>query len=124
VTRRLKKALWSGEDERAYQADCLRRSPETYRGWWQLKNILGGCDRLDWANPSMDYEELIDPKMPIAEVEQTLQVQTFDAGMGSDLDGIEFHDRTSIEEAIAYLCGEQAAGQGYHGDENVAATVS
>lgn len=120
----IEKGLWSGEDERAYQADCVRRSPETYRGWWQLKNLPGGCDPLDWFNPFMEHEELIDPKMPIADVEQTLQERTFDDWKESDVCEIDYHDRTSIEEAITYWRDEQAAGQGYKGDENEAATFS
>jgi hypothetical protein len=62
--------------------------------------------------------------MPIAEVEKTLQEQTFDDWKQSDVYEIEYHDRASIEEAIAYWRGEQAAGEGYYDDENEAATVS
>jgi len=118
----IEEGLWSVEDERAYQADCIRRSPETYSGWWQLKNLPNGCDPLDWFDMG-NYEELFDPKMPIVEVERMLQEQTFNDWKDSDVNEIQYHDRTSVEETIAYWRGQQAAGQEYYGDENVIASV-
>ncbi|WP_148639780.1 hypothetical protein [Paenacidovorax caeni] len=99
----IEKGLWSDQDEADYITDCIRRSPETYRGWWQLKDIPGGCDPLDWFNPCIHHEELFDPNMPISEVEKALQEQTFDDWKQSDVYEIEYHDRESIEDAIAYL---------------------
>lgn len=119
----IEEGLWSDEDERDYQADCIRRSPETYRGWWQFKNLPGGCNPLDWFNPFTDVEELFDPNMPIAEVERMLQEQTFDDWKESYVVEIDYHDRASLEEAIAYERGNQAAGQGYYGDENEVAEL-
>lgn len=120
----IEKGLWSDEDEADYKADCIRRSPNTYRGWWQLKDIPGGCDPLDWFNPCIHHEELFDPNMPIVQVEKTLQEQTFDDWKQSDVYEIEYHDRESIANAIAYWRDEQSAGRGYYGEENEAAAVS
>lgn len=119
----IEKSLWSDEDEKAYQADCIRRSPETYRGWWQFKNIPGGCDPLDWFNPCIHHEELFDPNMPIAEVEKALQEQTFDDWKESDVGEIEYHDRASIGKAISYWRNEKAIGQDYYGCENECAVL-
>ena len=120
----IEKGLWSDEDEADYKADCIRRSPNTYRGWWQLKDIPGGCDPLDCFNPCIHHEELFDPNMPIVQVEKTLQEQTFDDWKQSDVYEIEYHDRESIANAIAYWRDEQSAGRGYYGEENEAAAVS
>lgn len=114
--------LWSAEDEMAYQADCVRRSPQTYRGWWQLKNLPGGCDPLDWFGLG-NNEELFDPKMPIAEVERMLQEQTFNDWKDSDVEEVQYHDRTSVEEKISYSRDKQAAGQEHYGDANVATPI-
>ena len=111
--------LWSDQDELDYLADCISKTPETYRGWWQLKNLPDGCDPSDWFRRS--HEELSDPNMSIAEVEKTLQEQMFEES--SELgEEIQYCDRASIEETIAYWRGEQAAGQDYYGRENEVAT--
>lgn len=54
-------------------------------------------------SPCIHHEELFDPNMPISEVEKALQEQTFDDWKQSDVYEIEYHDRESIEDAIAYL---------------------
>ena len=120
----IEKGLWSDEDEAAYKADCIRRSPNTYRGWWQLKDIHGGCDPLDWFNPCIHHEELFDPSIPIVQVEETLQEQTFDDWKQSDVYEIEYHDRESIANAIAYSRGEQFDTEAGYGEENETAAVS
>lgn len=102
--------LWSDEDELAYQVDCIRRTPDTYRGWWRLKNFPFSYDSSS--------EELSDQSMPIAEVERTLQEQIFDEWKMSDVDSIKFHDRDSIKEEIAYWRSDQADGRVYYGEEN------
>jgi len=116
----IKRGLWSDEDEIGYQADCIRRSPETYRGWWQLKNLPGGFCPSDWFNPCIIHDQLTDPNMPVAEVERTLQEQTFNDWKKScaGVDEIEYHDQASIEEYIAYWRNEKAIGEGYYGCDN------
>lgn len=113
----LEEGLWTDDDEKVYQADCILRSPETYRGRWQLKNLPNGCDPLDWFD---DFTvELFDPNMPVAEVARTLQEQTFDVWKESaDSVEIEYHDKASIEKMIAYWRHEKAIGQDYYGREN------
>lgn len=118
------KGLWSEADEESYQADCIRRSPETYRGWWQLTNLPGGCNPLEWFNPRIDHEELFDPNMPIAEVKKVLQEQTFDDWKKSYSEEVNFHDQASIEEEIAYWRHEKAIGQDYYGCENESSPLS
>ena len=116
------KGLWSDEDERIYQADCIRRSPATYRGWWRLKNLPGDYDASDWFD--MGAVELFDPKMPIAEVERALQEQTFDQWKESDIAEIKYHDQDSIDENINYWQNEKAIGQDYYGFKNESTTFS
>lgn len=112
------RGFWSDEDEASYRMDSIRRTPKTYRGWWQFKDLPGGFNPLDWFNPTIHHEELFDPSMPIAAVESKLLEQTFDDWKASDVYEIEYHDQVSIEETIAYWRGEQADQQGYYGDEN------
>lgn len=106
---------WTNADEEAYRADCLRRTPETYLGYWQLKNLPGGCAHWDWLTNS---EELINPNTPIAEVEQKLQEQTFDEWKSSDFEEIRYHDQTTIEKNIAYWLNVKEQGEDYYGREN------
>jgi hypothetical protein len=106
---------WSTKDEAAYLADCKRRTPESYRGWWQFCNIPDGREPNDWFNPSLDPVEIIDPNMPIREVEDILHEQTFDDWKASDVWEIEAHDQESIEETIRYWCRERADGRDYYG---------
>lgn len=114
----MERGSWTDKDEANYKSDCIRRSPSTYYGWWDLKDIPGGMDPLDWFRQFTDAEELIDPNMPIAEVEKTLQEQTFDDWRESEPHEIEYHTHESIEETIAYWRTEQSFGQSYYGDEN------
>lgn len=116
----IEKGLWSEEDEAAYKADCIRRSPNTYRGYWQLKDIPGGWDHLNWFSSSTHHEELFDPNMPIVEVEKALQEQTFDEWKQSGFYEIDCRDRESIEEAIAYWRVKRSVGDDYYGKENEA----
>ena len=115
---RVAAGVWSPTDESDYLADCVRRSPETYRGWWELKNLPGACDPLDWFNPCGIRQELIDRNMPIHEVESKLQEQTFDDWKASDPCDIEYHDAESIESTILYWQNERANDQDYYGSEN------
>jgi len=76
---------WTEADQAAYAKDCVIRTPESYSGWWRLKNIPGGCDPDEWFS---DYQEIFDPNLPIAEVERLLQEQTFDDWLISDLSSV------------------------------------
>lgn len=112
---RIEDGSWTGEDEADYQADITRRTPDTYRGWWELKNLPGGIDFHDWLGSC--FEELTDPAMPIADVERALQEQIFNAWV-RDGDEIAFHERDGIDGVIAYWREEQANGHDYYGQEN------
>ena len=109
---------WSDKDEADYLADCARRSPESYRGWWRFCNLPKGMDPDDWFNVGIDHEELFDPNMSSDEVASKLHEQTFDDWMHSDGSESQAHDRLSIDETIQYWRDEQAAGESYYGDEN------
>lgn len=117
--RRINAGFWSDDDERAHQAECIRRTPENYYGWWELKNLPGGYSDSEWFSPFGNYERPFDPQIPIAEVEKALQEKTFDDWRDSDhMDDISYHTRESIESMIAYWRQEQLDGCSYYGDEN------
>jgi hypothetical protein len=109
---------WTSDDERNYQADCIRRSPESYKGWWQLKNLPGEWTNSEWFDGWSDREELFDPNMPVATVERILQEQTFDSWQESDSEEIKYHDSDSIDSEIAMWRQLQSLGDDYYGQEN------
>ncbi|MBP7372389.1 MAG: hypothetical protein KA923_06120 [Opitutaceae bacterium] len=99
---RIKEGLWSIEDERDY----IKRTPQTYRGWWRFV----GRPRESEFSP---INELIDPAMPIAEVERLLQEEVFDYWReASECDGLEALDRVGIEGVLSDWHSDQSAGQG------------
>ncbi|NKF91933.1 hypothetical protein GO286_04215 [Ralstonia solanacearum] len=109
---------WCNEDEHRYQADCRRRTPETYRGWWELKNLPLDADwSYDWLGLSVDAE-LIDPATTAAEVAESMQQLTYDAWATADSTDIAVMDAAGVDDEIAYWRAEQAAGEGYYGEEN------
>ena len=73
---------WTEMNQAEYEADCILRTPDSYRGWWRLKNIPGGCDWDDWFS---DYQEIYDKNLPVAEVERLLQELTFDEWLSADI---------------------------------------
>lgn len=109
---------WSAADEAEYLADCVRRTPESYRGWWQFSNLPEGYDPEDWFNPCINHEELFDPCLPPSVVENKLHEQTFNDWMESDFMEIEAYDTAGVDALIRYWQGERDAGRGYYGDEN------
>ena len=116
----IKNGQWSETEETEHQADCVRRTPETYRGYWKLTNLPGGCDYSDWLR---DSEELFDPNMPVADVARIMQEQTFDEWNSSGCEEIRFYDRVGVEETITYWLDERAQGEDYYGRENELATT-
>lgn len=111
----VKKAKWSTEDE----ADYLKRTSATYRGWWRFCNLPKGYDADEWFSPFNEQEELFDPSMPAAEVAAILHEQTFAEWQDGNEREVVAHDRASIAETIDYWRNERSSGQGYYGDENV-----
>jgi hypothetical protein len=95
----MKDGRWSSDDEARYQADCLRRTPETYRGWWRLTNLPDDYCADEWFAFGTSHPELNDPGMPIAEVEERLQIQTFDDWQTKDVE-VRFHEGDSIRRWI------------------------
>lgn len=112
----IKDGTWNGEEERAYQADCVRRTRESYRGWWQLKNLPEGRQECDWF---VDCDEIIDPHLPVAEVERTMQEQTFDDWMDSGIEELTFHGSAEIDQLVFDWITEKAMGsKTFYGQEN------
>jgi hypothetical protein len=108
---------WCEADEVAYQTDCRRRSPATYRGWWVLEDLPDNFSHLDWFDP-WGGEEIVDPHLPVETVVRMLQEQTFDSWKESDVGEVNFLDRQGIDEHIAYWRNEQREGCDYYGQEN------
>jgi hypothetical protein len=114
----IQKGSWSEKDEADFQADSVRRSATTYRGWWRFFNFPSGYSASDWLNSDQGHEELIDPHMPYEKAATTLQEQTFDNWRQSDFGELESHNVESIDELIQYWKDERAEGEGYYGEEN------
>lgn len=114
----IEKGIWSDKDEVDFRADCVRRSVDTYRGWWRFCNLPSGSSPNEWLNGGQGREELIDPHMAYQEVAITLQEQAFDDWRQSDFWELESHDSESIDELIQYWKTVRAEGGGYYGEEN------
>lgn len=91
------KGLWSAQDEAKYVEDCIRRTPETYRGWWQLKNLPDEREPDEWFASS---EEIIDPNLPISDVTRMLQEQIFDDWSDSGVESVSFYNKDEITEYV------------------------
>ncbi|MFT0137710.1 hypothetical protein ACEK07_07800 [Alcanivoracaceae bacterium MT1] len=82
-------------------------------GWWQYCNLPANQDPYGW--PILAW----DGHAPVAEVVEALHGLTFDDwGALEDNPEIRSHDRDSLDEMIHYWRQEQAAGEGYYGEEN------
>jgi hypothetical protein len=114
----IEKGIWLAKDEIDFRADCIRRSVETYRGWWRFCNLPKGFTPNEWLTGGRGYEEFIDPHTPFQEVATALQEQTFDDWRQSDFWELETHNSESIDQLIQYWKNERAKGEGYYGDEN------
>ena len=117
----IEKGIWSEKDEINFRADCVRRSVETYRGWWRFCNLPSGYSPNEWLSGD---EELIDPSMAYQEVASKLQEQAFDNWRQSDFWELESHIGGSIDELIQYWKDERVKGEGYYGDENEFSEIS
>jgi len=114
----IERGIWSEEDEVDFCSDCVRRSPETYRGWWRFCNLPNEYSCSEWLNDCLVHEELIDPHMAYQDVVTALHEQTFDSWRQSDSWDLESHDGESIDDLIQYWKNERAKGESYYGDEN------
>lgn len=113
------KGTWTDEQEQEYVADYARRNEDTYNGLWELTNLPGGCDDLDWFSiPTSDeFEELFDPNIPPLEVETQFKRRTFEDWKGSDAE-LEFMDVADVDKFIAYWVEEREQGNDYYGCED------
>ncbi|KAB0480892.1 hypothetical protein SAMN04490202_0660 [Pseudomonas reinekei] len=114
----IENGIWLEKNENDFRVDCVRRSVETYRGWWRFCNLPKGYNPNEWLTGGQDYEELIDPHMAYQEVATALQEQTFDDWRQSDFWELESHNSESIDQLILYWKNERANGEGYYGEEN------
>jgi hypothetical protein len=108
---------WTEQDEKEYVADCILRSPTTYRGFWVLSNLPYGYTHRDWFG-DWDEEEIFDPALSAEVVAGMFQLQTFDTWKESECTELLFHDSASLQDTIAYWREEQKGGQDYYGKEN------
>lgn len=114
----IREGSWTDQRQAEYEADCARRSRTTYRGWWRLKDIPGDYDPDDWLQ---NYQEIIDPHLPLLEVERLLQEQTFDQWSEPELNDVSAYDAEQIAEELTRMKLEKARGYTpYYGQENEA----
>ncbi|MNP28088.1 hypothetical protein D3C76_1210360 [compost metagenome] len=114
----IEKGIWSEKDEADYRTDCVRRSIETYRGWWRFCNLPNGYSYNEWLDDDLGNEELFDPDMPYQEVVTSLLEQAFNTWQQPDSWELESHSAESIDGFIQYWQKEREQGEGYYGDEN------
>lgn len=119
----IENGLWTDQNEADFRAECVRRSPETYRGWWRFCNLPIGYSFIEWLTDDFGHEELIDPHMPYHEVVTVLQEHSFDNWRQSEPWELESHDSESIGELIRYWKTQREQGESYYGDENEEANV-
>lgn len=101
--RCMAEGVWSATQEARYQADCKKRSPETYRGWWRLVNLPDNLSDTEWFSQFCD-KEFIDPLLPVAEVERMLQELTFDDWSETDvMPEVGLMDHAGVVEHIGFL---------------------
>jgi hypothetical protein len=94
---RIANRTWSAQDEADYRAECIRISPETYRGWWQLTNLPEGRDPDDWFAVA---EEIIDPGLAILDVTRLMQERTFNDWKNSGVESVTFYEGNEIVRYI------------------------
>ena len=92
----IEKNQWSESDEEEYR----NRSPDSYRGWWTLRNLPINTHFNDWFVNS--HEDIVDPKLPPIEAARLLQEQTFDDWKAAGCDEVQFNDQESLDDDIAY----------------------
>lgn len=114
----IEKGIWLEKNEAGFRADCVRRSIDSYRGWWRFCNLPNGYSSNEWLNGGRAHEELTDPHMAYQEVATALQEQTFDDWRQSGFWELESHNGESIDELLQYWKNERDKGEGYYGDEN------
>lgn len=107
---------WLVEEEESYQSDLKARTPETYRGWWNLENLPGGMSDGDWFG--VRSEEVIDPALSVSEVTRIMQEKTYDDWKAIGADEIEFTDAAGVDSIVAYWISERSNGEDYYGSEN------
>ncbi len=113
---------WTEMNQAEYEADCILRTPDSYRGWWRLKNIPGEYGWDDWLS---DYQEIYDTNLPIAEVERLLQEQTFDEWLSADLHLVRAFGVDELDSEISEcLMARKNSDADYYGRENESVALS
>ncbi|KAB8050752.1 hypothetical protein GCN74_26770 [Janthinobacterium sp. FT14W] len=105
---------WSTEDENAYQKDLMRRTPDTYRGWWTLKNLPLDMSAGDWLS---SHEDLFDPRLPVVEATKYMQEFTYDSFVDT-FEEIVLMDAGGVDDEIDYWLNEKVNDADYYGSEN------
>lgn len=112
----LRDGSWTEQKQSEYEADCAERNRASYRGWWRLKDIPGDCNSDDWL---ANYQEIINPNLPLSEVERLLQEQTFDQWSEPELNDVSAYSAEQITEELARMRLEKSRGYTpYYGQEN------
>ncbi|MFS2160650.1 hypothetical protein ACCD10_25370 [Pseudomonas sp. Pseusp122] len=109
---------WSSGNEELYQLDLKARTPETYRGWWELRNLPGGMEDAAWFG--LSRIEVCDPHLSTGEATRLMQEKTYDDWDAAGADEIEFTDAEGVDSIIAYWLSERSNGEDYYGSENEA----
>jgi hypothetical protein len=105
---------WTAEQERDFQ----RRTPETYRGWWELTNLP---TRLPASALLGDFpDEIFDRALTAAQVEEKFQLQIFESykALYSSHGHMQTFDRAAMDRHIDYCYDDRRRGGDYYGSCN------
>lgn len=106
---------WTETQELDYQRDIVLRTPETFRGWWTLKNLPLDMSPDMWLR---SRTELFDMGLSPDEAAQQMQELTYDSFVDSS-EEIVLLDKDGIYDEIRYWVSEKASGADcYYGSEN------
>lgn len=106
---------WTEKQEHEYQRDILLRTPETFRGWWTLKNLPLDMTPDIWLS---SRTELFDAGLSPVEAAQRMQELTYDSFIDSS-EEIVLLDKDGIDGEIRYWISEKESGADcYYGSRN------
>lgn len=115
-TKKMAQGTWRDVDEANYQDDCVKRTRENYRGWWELGNLPDDCPFHDWLSETAP--DVTDQSISIEVATALLQELTFDDWASHAECGIALFDARGVDEEITYWYEEKAVGLEYYGMEH------
>lgn len=114
---RIAAGSWTEKDEAEHQQDLIARTPETYRGFWELTNLPCGFADYEWFGPHCKTGPQ-DRNWPEETIARVMQEKTFNAWSAMDADEVECLTADEVDSVIAYWKHERAIGADSYGVED------